>query len=110
MVAALLARQVGPSIVESVLDALREQGLLDPVHLDLAAAPELLDALRDKIRSISVRTLAPPKQLAHWLVEQHDGRAEDVTDWGGRPTTSATSSPASGALARSAPTLSCSAP
>ena len=82
MVAALLARQVGPSIVESVLDALREQGLLDPVHLDLAAAPELLDALRDKVRSISVRTLAPPKQLAHWLVEQHDGRAEDSSDSG----------------------------
>jgi endonuclease III related protein len=78
MVAALLGRQVTPSVVEAVLDALRHEGLLDPVHLDLAAVPEVQDALRGKVRSISVRTLAPAKQLAHWLVEQHGVRGVGV--------------------------------
>jgi endonuclease-3 related protein len=82
MVAALLARQVSPSIGTAVLDALREEGLLDPLHLDRAALPEIQDALRGKVRSISVRTLAPAKQLAHWLVEEHGGRVEDLVDSG----------------------------
>ena len=44
--------------------------------------PEIQDALRGKVRSISVRTLAPAKQLAHWLVEHHDGHVEAFTDSG----------------------------
>jgi endonuclease-3 related protein len=80
MVAALLGRQVGPAIGRAVLDALRDEGLLDPVHLDLAAFPEIQDALQGKVRSISVRTLAPIKQLAHWLVENHGGRVDSFTD------------------------------
>jgi endonuclease-3 related protein len=80
MVAALLGRQVGPAIARVVLDALRGEGLLDPVHLDLAGFPEIQDALRGKVRSISVRTLAPIKQLAHWLVENHGGRVDSFTD------------------------------
>ncbi len=82
MVAALLGRQVGSTIGRAVLDALRDEGLLDPVHLDLAGFPEIQDALRGKVRSISVRTLAPAKQLAHWLVEHHGGRVESFTDPG----------------------------
>jgi endonuclease III related protein len=82
MVAALLDRQVGPSVWKPVIDALREQGLLDPSRLDDASMPEIQDALRGKVRSISARTLAPAKQLAHWLVEHHEGRAESLTESG----------------------------
>jgi endonuclease-3 related protein len=76
MVAALVDRQVGPSVWRPALEALGEQGLLDPTRLDDAGMPELQDALRGKVRSLSVRTLAPAKQLARWLVDQYDGRAE----------------------------------
>jgi endonuclease-3 related protein len=82
MAAALLARQVGPSVGRSVIEALGEQGLLDPARLDDAGLPEVQDALRGKVRSISVRTLAPLKHLARWLVERYDGRAEAFTDSG----------------------------
>jgi endonuclease-3 related protein len=76
MVAALLARQSGPTTWKPVVVAMGEQGLLDPSRLDEAGMPEIQDALRGKVRSISVRTLAPAKQLARWLVEHHDGGAE----------------------------------
>jgi endonuclease III related protein len=82
MAAALLTRQVGSSIGQVVIDALAEQELLDPASLDEAGLPEVQDALRGKVRSISVRTLAPLKHLAHWLVERYDGRAESFTDSG----------------------------
>ncbi len=82
MVTALLSRQVAPSIGRSVVEALGEHGLLDPARLDEAGLPEVQDALRGKVRSISVRTLAPLKNLARWLVERHDGRAESLFDSG----------------------------
>jgi endonuclease-3 related protein len=82
MVATLLARQVGPSIGRGAINVLAEQGLLDPTRLDDAGLPEIEDALRGQVRSISVRTLAPLKHLAHWLVEQYDGRAESFTESG----------------------------
>jgi endonuclease III related protein len=82
MVAALLARQVGPPNGQAVIDALGEQGLLDPARLDEAGLPEIQDALRGKVRSISVRTLAPLKNLARRLVERYDGRAESLVDSG----------------------------
>lgn len=82
LIAALLTRQVSPAIVKPALEAMGEQGLLDPNRLDDAGMPEVQDALRGKVRSISVRTLAPAKQLARWLVERHDGDVEAVTDSG----------------------------
>ncbi len=82
MVAALLARQVAPSIGESVVNALGEQGLLEPARLDEAGLPEVQDALHGKVRSVSVRTLAPLKHLARWIVERYDGRVESFTDSG----------------------------
>jgi endonuclease-3 related protein len=80
MIAALLARQVGPASWKPVIDAMGEQGLLDPTRLDDAGMPEIQDTLRGKARPISVRTLGPPKQLARWLVDRYDGRAEAFTD------------------------------
>jgi endonuclease-3 related protein len=85
MVVALLARQVGPAIWKPVIDAMDEQGLLDPTCLDDAGMPEIQDALRGRVRSISVRTLAPAKQLARWLVDRYDGHAGAFVD-SGRPT------------------------
>jgi endonuclease III related protein len=82
MIAALLSRQVGPAVWKPVIDALAEQGLLDPTRLDEAGMPEIQDALSGKVRSISVRTLAPVKHLARWLVERYDGRAEAITESG----------------------------
>lgn len=78
MVAALLARQVGPAAVVAIVDGLRDEGLLDPTHLDLAAAPEIQDALAGRVRSFSLRTIGPAKQLARWIAERHDGRAEEL--------------------------------
>ncbi len=78
MVAALLARQVGPAAVVAIVDGLRDAGLLDPTHLDLAAAPEIQDALAGRVRSFSHRTIGPAKHLARWIVERHDGRAEEL--------------------------------
>jgi endonuclease-3 related protein len=74
MIAALLARQVGPAVWRPVIDAMAEQGLLHPSRLDDAGIPEIQDALRGKARSISARTLAPAKQLARWLVENYEGQ------------------------------------
>jgi len=82
MVAALLARQVGASVRRPALEALAEQGLLDPARLDEAGMPELQDALRGKVRSLSVRTLAPAKQLARRLVDRYEGRAEALLESG----------------------------
>lgn len=82
MIAPLLTRQMGPAIVKSAIDAMAEQGLLDPSRLDAAGMPEIQDALRGKVRAISVRTLAPAKQLARWLVDRHDGRAEAFIESG----------------------------
>jgi endonuclease III related protein len=76
MVAALLARQASASVADSIRKGLREAGLLDPVHLDLAAAPEVQDALAGKVRAFSMRTLGSAKQLARWIVERYEGRAE----------------------------------
>jgi endonuclease III related protein len=82
MIAALLARQASPAVVRPALEAMGEQGLLDPTRLDDAGMPEIQDALRGKVRSISVRTLAPARQLARWLVERHDGDVEAFTHSG----------------------------
>jgi endonuclease-3 related protein len=82
MIAAILARQVGSSRWKPVIEAMGEHGLLTPSRLDDAGMPEIQDALRGKVRSISVRTLAPAKQLARWLVEHHDGDPEVLTDPG----------------------------
>ncbi len=78
MVAVLLARQVGPAAVVAIVDGLRDAGLLDPVHLDLAAAPEIQDALAGRVRSFSLRTIGPAKQLAHWIAEHYNGRADEL--------------------------------
>jgi endonuclease-3 related protein len=80
MLAAFLARQVGPAAGKAVVDALDEQGLLDPSHLHDAGMPEVQDALRGKVRPISVRSLAPAKQMARWLVDHHGGDARSFTD------------------------------
>lgn len=82
MIAALLARQVGPAIWKPAIEAMGLHGLLDPSRLDQAGMPEIQDALRGKVRSLSARTLAPAKQLARWLVDRHHGRAEAIVDSG----------------------------
>jgi endonuclease-3 related protein len=82
MVAALLARQVSPAVVRPALEAMAEQGLLDPNRLNDSGMPEIQDALKGKVRSLSVRTLAPAKQLARWLVEHHGGDAGAITESG----------------------------
>ena len=82
MIAALLGRQVGPTTAHAVVQAMGEHGLLGPSHLDDAGMPEIQDALRGKVRSISVRTLAPAKQLARWLVDRYDGDAGSFADSG----------------------------
>ena len=82
MLAALLGRQVGPATGHAVVQAMGEHGLLSPSHLDDAGILEIQDALRGKVRSISVRTLAPAKQLARWLVDRYDGDAGSFADSG----------------------------
>jgi endonuclease-3 related protein len=80
MAAAVLSLHVGPTSGSAVIDALRDEGLLDPAHLDEAELPEIQDALRGKPRSFSVKTLAPLKHLARWLVRRFGGRAESLLD------------------------------
>ena len=75
-VAALLDRQLNPSAWRPMIEALEEAGLLDPSRMERAGMPEIQEALRGKAQAPSPRTLAPMKQLAHWLVERHEGRAE----------------------------------
>lgn len=78
LVAALLLRQISPPTVQNVVSALRDEGLLDPIRLDQADAPEIQDALRGKVKAISARTIAPLKHLARWIVLHHGGRAEGL--------------------------------
>ena len=44
MIAAVLTLHVGPTSGIAVIDALRDEGLLDPEHLDQADFPEIQDA------------------------------------------------------------------
>ncbi len=80
MAAAVLSLHVGPATASAVIDALRDEGLLDPERLDQAGLPEIQDAVHGKLRSVSVKTLAPLKHLARWLVGRFGGRAESLLD------------------------------
>jgi len=72
MVAVLLARTMGRERWKAVLDGLGEAGLLTPDRLADAELIEIVDALRIKKQAPSIKTLAPLKQLARWVVERGD--------------------------------------
>jgi endonuclease-3 related protein len=76
MVAVLLARTMGRESWKAVLDGLSEAGLLTPDRLAGAELMEIVDALRLKKQAPSIKTLAPLRQLARWVVEKGD-----ASDW-----------------------------
>ncbi len=80
IVAVLLDRNLAVSSWRPVLDALREEGLLTPERMAEIDLIGLGDVVRqeEKGRSISAETLAPPRHLARWLVENHDGRVDSL--------------------------------
>lgn len=79
-VAALLDRQLRPSSWRPIVEALKDAGLLDPEPMDRAGMPEIQEAIRGKAPAISPRSLSPVKQLARWLVDRHQGRAEILAE------------------------------
>jgi endonuclease III related protein len=80
MVAVLLNRGMGGTGSKKGLDGLAENGLLTPERLAKAEIPEIVDAVRGQAVSVPTRSLAPLKQLARWLVDHHDARADSLFD------------------------------
>jgi endonuclease-3 related protein len=78
MIAVLLARTLGESRWRTALDGLAEAGLLTPKRLADVGIIELRDAVSDKGRSLSTKTLLPLKHLAGWLVEHHGGQVDSL--------------------------------
>jgi endonuclease III len=78
MIAVLLARTLGQSRWSAALDGLGEAGLLTPEGLAEVEIVEIVDAVREKGRSLSVETLAPLRHLARWLVDHHGGRVDSL--------------------------------
>jgi endonuclease III related protein len=80
MVAVLLNRVTGGTGSKAGLDGLAENGLLTPERLAKAEIPEIVDAMRGRAASVPTGSLAPLRQLARWLVDHHDGRADSLFD------------------------------
>ena len=78
MIAVLLARTLGESRWRAAVAGLAQAELLTPERLAEAGVIELRDAVSEKGRSISTKTLLPLKHLAQWLVEHHGGRVDSL--------------------------------
>ena len=76
--ATVLDRTVKTRKRDSVLLALREEGLLDPQSLAEADPLEIEDALRSQGVALPRAALAPLRRLARWLVDLHHGSAAEI--------------------------------
>ena len=72
MVAVVLKRALGGERGRAALDALGDDDLLTPERLADAELLEIADALRGKGIAATVKTIAPLKHLARWVVEHRD--------------------------------------
>ncbi len=78
LIATALDRALDPKKRDAVLDALREEGLLEPQALAESDPAELDDALRSAALVVARQALAPLRKLARWLVDLHHGSADDL--------------------------------
>ena len=62
------------------LNALRDDGMLDPQVIAESDASELTDSLRSAGVKIPEKSLTPLRKLARWLVERHHGSIDDLRE------------------------------
>ena len=70
MVAVVLNRALGSARSRAALDGLGDEGLLIAERLADAEIPEIADALSEKNVAATVKTIAPLKHLARWVVDR----------------------------------------
>jgi endonuclease III related protein len=70
MVASVLDRALDGARWRAALNGLGDDGLLAPERLAEAELAEIADALREKSVAATVKTVAPLKHLARWVVDQ----------------------------------------
>ncbi len=80
VVATVLDRALDSRKRDAAIEALRDEGLLDPQALAEADPVEAEDALKAAGVSVARAGLAPLLRLARWLVERHHGSADDLAD------------------------------
>lgn len=78
MVATMLDRALDPKKRDATLIALRDEGLLEPHALAGADTAEVEDALRSAGLAVSRAALTPLRRLVQWLVERHQGSADEL--------------------------------
>jgi endonuclease-3 related protein len=80
VVATLLDRALDARKRDTVIEALRDDGLLDPQTLAGAEPDELDESLRSAGVKVARGGLALLLKLARWLVERHHGSADELAD------------------------------
>jgi len=78
LVATVLARVFDAKKLRVAVEALRDEGLLDPQALAEADTTEAEDALRAQGLTVTRGALTPLRRLARWLVELHHGAADEL--------------------------------
>jgi len=78
LVTTVLDRALDARKRELAVNTLRDEGLLEPRTLAEADPAEVEDALRNARVVVTRGALAPLRKLANWLVERHQGSAEDL--------------------------------
>lgn len=72
---------------DRVLEALREEGLIEPQGLAEADPEELDEVLRSAGLTLRRGTLAPLRKLARWVVDLHHGSLDELAGTGGAVST-----------------------
>jgi endonuclease-3 related protein len=78
LVATVLDRALDARKRDAAVDALRDEGLLEPQALAESDPAEAEDALSAAGLKVPRTALAPLRKLARWLVDLHHGSADDL--------------------------------
>jgi endonuclease-3 related protein len=87
LVATVLGKALDGPKLNAALDALRDDGLLDPQTMAAAAMDEITEALTSAGLRAPRAVLAPLPRLARWLDELHHGSIEELTGLSSRVAT-----------------------
>ncbi|HEV3165975.1 MAG TPA: endonuclease III [Isosphaeraceae bacterium] len=78
--ARILRQAVDPRKASTILNALREAGLLDAATLAEAEPTEIAEAAQESGASLTPAAVRPLQRLARWLVERHQGSADALAE------------------------------
>jgi len=80
IVAVVLAQSCDERTVHQGMSGLREAGLLEAGVLAKASALEIAEAARQSGSRLPALAVQALQRLAHWIVEQHQGSADDLEE------------------------------